>query len=120
MNGYVDPSGRVLVPLRVAAPDADEFVQFDAWIDTGFDGHLVLPMMIVQQLGLTQTACVAARLGDGNEVLLDVFACEVDWFGDAISLDVIANQGEVPLIGFGQLANHRLTIDYPNRTVSVE
>jgi clan AA aspartic protease len=120
MTGYVDKTGRVLIPLRVAAPDSTDFIRTEAWVDTGFNGELVLPMPVVQQLVLTQSACVTATLGDGQDVVLDVFSCNVEWFGEVISLDVIANQGDVPLIGFGLLKNHRLTVDYPGENVTIE
>ncbi len=43
MNGRVDEFGRALMAVSVRPPDVDESQEVEAWIDTGFNGDLVLP-----------------------------------------------------------------------------
>jgi hypothetical protein len=56
---------------------------------------------------------------DGTQVLLKTFHCEIEWFGKFRSLEVIANDGEMPLLGVGLLLAKVLTIDYTNLTLSL-
>lgn len=51
---------------------------------------------------------------------LEAYACELDWFGSRRAVEVIANDGEFPLLGIGLLIGHRLTIDYTDLTVTIE
>jgi hypothetical protein len=44
----------------------------------------------------------------------------VDWFGEVVAAQVIANEGKVPLLGTEFLANHRLVVDYVERTVTID
>ena len=82
-----------------------------AWIDTAFDGHLVFPLPLIQELELQSLVDTEAILADGRKVTLETFVCYLDWFGRLIPLQVIANDGKLPLLGTGLLENHILHID---------
>lgn len=43
MNGHVDDKLRALIPVSVAASTSDELKEILAWIDTAFNGSLVVP-----------------------------------------------------------------------------
>jgi predicted aspartyl protease len=68
MNGHVDADGRALVSvsLRSVASAAPDSVQ--AWIDTGFNGNLVLPQR--DWFGEDRDLEVVAN--DGEHALLGV------------------------------------------------
>jgi hypothetical protein len=53
-------------------------------------------------------------------VTLESFACVVDWFGEERRIEVIGNEGAVPLLGVQLLISHRLTVDYSKMTVAIE
>jgi clan AA aspartic protease len=120
MNGIVDEFGRALLDLRIRSVDMDEPVDITAWVDTAFNGELVVPRAIVETVGLEQSAGIRARLADGNEVTLESYACILDWFGNKRAVEVIANDGQMPLLGIGLLIGHRLTVDYTELTVNLE
>jgi clan AA aspartic protease len=120
MNGIVDEFGRALLDLRIRSVDMDELVDITAWVDTAFNGELVVPRAIVETVGLEQSAGIRARLADGNEVTLESYACILDWFGNKRAVEVIANDGQMPLLGIGLLIGHRLTVDYTELTVNLE
>ncbi|MEZ6034873.1 MAG: hypothetical protein R3C17_17415 [Planctomycetaceae bacterium] len=44
MNGHVDDYDRALLPIRIANARDTPYSEVLAWIDTAFDGHLVLPV----------------------------------------------------------------------------
>ncbi len=120
MNGVVDEFGRAVVTLDVHGASGDEPRQMTAWIDTAFNGELVVPRGMIESMGFQQSAGIRARLADGNEVTLESYSCVLDWFGERKAVEVVANDGEMPLLGVGLLLGHRLTVDYTQLTVSLE
>jgi len=91
----------------------------EAWIDTGFTGDVVLPLPVITELGLTQSGSVDAVLADGSQIELATYSCRIRWLDEERHLEVIANDGEVPLVGVGLLWGSQLCIDYVNHTVSL-
>ena len=111
-SGHVDDSGRAIVQVTIAANRNDRPHPIDVWVDTGFTGDLVVPRRIVEMLDLRQTGTVDGVLADGTQVLLATYHCEIEWFGKSRCLEVIANDGEMPLLGVGLLLAKELRIDY--------
>ncbi len=101
--------------IRLRQPNT----KLDAWIDTGFTGDLVIPLQQVVLLGLPLGPAVPAQLADGSIINLDTYTCLVDWFGAWKEIEVIANQGQFPLLGIGLLLERQLNIDYRAKTLSV-
>ncbi|MEZ6051356.1 MAG: hypothetical protein R3C02_08230 [Planctomycetaceae bacterium] len=91
-----------------------------AWIDTAFNGEPVVPRPMIDSMGFVQSAGIRARLADGNEVTLESYGCILDWFGEEKTVEVIANDGQMPLLGVGLLLGRRLTVDYAELTVTLE
>lgn len=120
MNGIVDEFSRALVTLSIRANSEAERTEIQAWIDTAFNGELVLPRRIVEATGLELTAGIDAKLADGNMVTLESFNCIVDWFDEDVAVEAIANEGEFPLLGIGLLVGHRLVVDYSTLNVTIE
>jgi predicted aspartyl protease len=68
---------------------------------------------------LQQSGTVDGILADGTEVLFQTYHREIHWFGRRSMLEVIANDGETPLLGVGLLLGKELRIDYTNLTLSL-
>ena len=83
MKGHVDEKRRALLAIRIAAPESDEFVQCWAWIDTAFNGSLVLPRKTAAELQLPIESSAEAVLADGTRVAMETFGCKLEWFGRA-------------------------------------
>lgn len=120
MNGFVDESGRALLALSIRSASNSKPIEITAWVDTAFNGELVVPHAIIEAAGLGQSAGIRARLADGNEVTLEAYTCILDWFGDERAVEVISNDGQMPLLGIGLLLGHRLTVDYSEMTLTLE
>jgi clan AA aspartic protease len=120
MNGIVDGAGRALLRLRVRNPNDAREADLDVWIDTGFTGELVLPQKHVTSLGLPIGPAVKAALADGSEIQLDTYTCLVFWFDEWKRIEVVANQGQFPLLGVGLLLDRKLVIDYAAKTLTAE
>ncbi len=120
MNGHVDNDGRALLTLAIRPSEEAAPCEIEAWIDTGFNGDLVLPQQQIDDLALPQSGTVVGILADGSEIVLDTYACRIDWFGEESDLEVLANEGEYALLGVGLLMDHELHISFRSGQVRIE
>lgn len=117
MRGFVDDQLRALVSVSVAATKGGKRTEFAAWIDTAFNRGLVIPRQQIELLGLVKESSAEAVLADGKTAELETFACFFDWFGATYETQVVANDGNYPLLGTALLADRKLEIDYKARSV---
>ncbi|MCG8449628.1 MAG: hypothetical protein MI725_08620 [Pirellulales bacterium] len=132
MKGTVDDAGRALLTLAIRPtvwPEirgqdvwatGTEVCELTVWVDTAFDGELVIPRATIHELSLPQSSAVKAILADGSDVLLETFGCQVEWFGIYREVEVIANEGHLPLLGVGMLRDRKLTVNYPTCELFLE
>ena len=79
----------------------------DAIVDTGFTGHLTLPMAVVTRLGLTPQQGSQAVMADGVVRPFNRYAADVSW--DGVWRPVLVyGTGREPLVGLRLLAGHEL------------
>lgn len=119
MNGHVDENGRALISVSIAATPEAPLRSLEVWLDTGCTGELVLPRALIEKLRLTSHGAVQVLLADGTTYLSETLLCDVEWFGERRTVEVVANNS-FPLLGVGLLLGHILTIDYTSLTLSVE
>ena len=120
MIGRVDEEGRALVTIRIGAANNALVHEVDVWVDTGFNGDLVLPKVYIDELKLPLAGTAKAVLADGSEVSLKVHLCLIEWFGEIRELNVVANDGSNPLLGVGLLIGRDLRVSYRGMTVAIE
>jgi predicted aspartyl protease len=77
----------------------------------------VIPRPQIERLGLKQASTTQAILADGHLVDLETFTCYLDWFGTIYRTQVVANDGEFPLLGTTLLADRKLIIDDTAKSV---
>jgi clan AA aspartic protease len=118
--GHVDNRGRALLVLSVRATRNAEPMDLTVWIDTAFTGELVIPRTTISAMDLPQSAAVMAGLADGTQVVLESYSCVIDRFGDLRLVEVIENDGEMPLLGVGLLNDRRLEVDYRKRSLVLD
>ncbi len=82
MNGHVDAFGRALLTVTVRPQEGGLADEVDVGVDTGFNGDLVLPRVLIEQLALPASGAVKAVLADGSQVALQTFSCVIDWFDE--------------------------------------
>ena len=119
MRGLVDEKLRALLRVPVSASRKGQRTEIVVWIDTAFNGGLVIPRKQIAELGLVQESSAEATLADGHPIELETFACFLDWFGNSYQTQIIANDGEFPLLGTMLLDGHRLDIDYKAKIVDL-
>ena len=120
MIGHVDSRGRALLEVAVSGKLDGTYVPATVWIDTAFDGHLVFSRELIEELDLESLVETEAILADGSKVVLETYVCFIDWFGGRMPLQVIANDGKLPLLGTGLLEQRVLHIDYVQRALSLD
>ena len=96
MKGFVDDKLRALLPVLVSASRDGNRTDMVMWIDTAFNGGLVIPRKQVAELGLVKQSSAEAILADGHSVDLETFACFFDWFSNAYILDVLPESSRPP------------------------
>ncbi len=89
-------------------------------IDTGFTGHLSLPLQDILTLGLPSLRTQRASLADNSEISLVTYLATILWDGKPVTVEVFAT-GERPLLGTGLLEGYSLKIRFvENGTVLIE
>ena len=119
MIGHVDENGRALVEIPIAATADAKLQPSSVWIDTGCTADLVLPRSLIESLKLPSHGAVQVVLADGTKHLYETFVCDLEWFGERRTVEVVANNS-FPLLGVGLLLGHTLTIDYSSLKLSVD
>jgi len=109
IQGFVNVRREAILPLVVSNANGKKQV-VEAVIDTGFNGFLTLPSIIITTLNLSWTASDIVTLGDGSETIFDLYASNVIWDGQYREVDVAESETE-PLIGMALLYGYRLQID---------
>jgi clan AA aspartic protease len=118
--GEVDELRRALLAVCLSPRPLGPKDSVRAWIDTAFNGGLVLPRREIARMGLKKSSTTEAILADGKTVELETYTCYLEWFGDNYRTQVVANDGDFPLLGTMLLENRVLSIDYRAKTLSLE
>ncbi|MBW4696221.1 MAG: clan AA aspartic protease [Lyngbya sp. HA4199-MV5] len=82
----------------------------DAIIDTGFTSFLSRPLAIITDLGLPWHYRDVGTLGDGSEVVFEIYKAAVVWDGQNQIVDVAASNAD-PLVGMSLLYGFKLQIE---------
>lgn len=107
--GVVNSNYEAVVTLPLRGPEGQER-EVDAVIDTGYNGFLTLPPVLVEELGLTLQSEGWATLANGMVETFDVYGVTLLWDGQPRYVDADA-VGPTPLAGMHLLDWHNLNID---------
>ena len=82
----------------------------DAVVDTGYNGFLTLPPVLVAELELTRLGQKSLVLANGRRDIFDTHGVTVFWDGQSRFVD--ADEADAaPLLGMSMLDNHDLRIE---------
>jgi clan AA aspartic protease len=101
MFGVVSDNCEAIVKVAVGRIGSPK-ITVNAVIDTGFTGFLSLPFSIITELDLPWYYRDVGTLGDGSEVIFDLYKASVIWDGQNQIVDVVASDA-APLVGMGLL-----------------
>ena len=108
IEGVVNGDYEAVVALVVRGPSG-RTQQIEAVVDTGFNGLLTLPKVLIVDLGLPFISTGRATLADGSEATYDVYEAAVLWDGHPRYVEAAAT-GNTPLIGMLLLDGHDLSV----------
>ncbi|MGB5594274.1 MAG: clan AA aspartic protease [Crocosphaera sp.] len=109
MFGAVNNNCEATIKLAVGRIGSPK-ITVDAVIDTGFTSFLSLPPSIISSLGLPWHYRDTGTLGDGSEVIFEIYKASVIWDGQNQIVDVVASDAD-PLVGMGLLYGFKLQIE---------
>ncbi|ETX00225.1 hypothetical protein [Candidatus Entotheonella palauensis] len=116
LRGYVDAGSQPWVSLTLMGSHG-QIVEFEAIIDTGFDGGLCLPRSLAEQIALQEMGMQRVELADGSQHIEPLFLGEVVFDGVRQWADISLTQGADALLGTALLKNYQLEIRFRSRTV---
>jgi len=119
MTGSVDAAGRALLIVSLRHPATGTTTDLTVWIDTGFTGDLIIPRTQLVSLGLPLGPTVYAVLADGSQIEVETYSCEIHWFGQWQTIEVLVSDGQLPLLGVGLLLGHDLVVSYTQNSVTL-
>lgn len=108
ISGRVTDDREAVIRLVVDSPTHGA-QEVEAVIDTGFDGWLSLPPVLISRFGLPWRRRGRALLADGSESVFDIYEGTVDWDGDRrrVSID---EANTAPLAGMSLLEGYELLV----------
>ncbi|MGA1621222.1 MAG: hypothetical protein ACO36E_00675 [Synechocystis sp.] len=109
MFGVVNNHCEAIIKVAVGCIGSPKIV-VDAVIDTGFTGFLSLSPSTITDLGLPWHYRDIGTLGDGSEVIFEIYKASVIWDGQEKIIDVAASEAD-PLVGMGLLYGFKLQIE---------
>jgi len=108
MTGTVNTDLEPLLKLTVRDAGGRPH-DFEAVIDSGFNGFLTLPPVLIAALGLAWLCRQQGQLADGSIQAFDVYVATVDWHGRPRSVEVEAADAE-PLLGMALMQGSELRL----------
>ena len=87
MFGFVNDRCEAMIKVAIGNADSQK-IMIDAVIDTGFTSILTLPAEIIESLGLPWSCFDFATLGDGSEVIFEMYKASIIWDGEIKVVDV--------------------------------
>ena len=103
---------------RIALSIAGERVSLV--VDTGFNGELMLPRRLLEELGFVYSMESEAELADGSLVETTLYSGKITWFGEERLVQVVATDSEDGLLGTAMLFGVTLFMDLDEDRVVLE
>ena len=117
-RGYIDASGHPRFKITVHGPTGKG--EFDALIDTGFTGFLLLPELAASRLGMVSVTTMPFTMANGAEEPFRVLIGNVEIFPNETLSGIVALGGfACPLIGMGLLRKAKKALFVDSTTVAL-
>lgn len=119
IRGAITDDLEAVVELIVVGP-AGKHHSITAVVDTGYNGHLTLPISLINRLRLVWLQRGRAELADGNDIFFDVFQGTVVWDRRRTAIPIDESE-TVPLVGMALLKGFELRMKVrTNGTVAIK
>ena len=109
IDGEVNRRWEAVIDLAVRGNQGREIV-LDVVIDTGFTSYLTLPLSVIESLELSHEGAEMIGLGDGSQVLTQLYAARARINESWSPIIVQQSEGDI-LAGMALLEDMLLTIE---------
>lgn len=117
-RGYVDEKLQAKAPIALLDKNAEQS-SLDGVVDTGFVGDLCISIHEVPNMDLTFSHEEKFMLANGEIIKQDVYLGKVIFDKRLVTAKVVVSTSRDTLIGAFLLADKKLDIDYPRRSVVI-
>ena len=108
ITGEVNAFYEAIVPV-ILQDTSGQSHEFEAIIDTGFNGSLTLPPDLITMLQSPWRTRGSAEMADGSETTFDIYAATVIWDGASRSI-LVSSVDTMPLFGMRLQADYDLHV----------
>ncbi len=106
------------VPIQVAIAESPTRFDFEALVDTGFDGDVIAPEGTLTQGSHEPDQYVTVRLADDSLVPAALYEAGTIWLGDTpLSPVNVLAVGDEAIVGFGVLRRFTVTVEHDKRLI---
>lgn len=114
IDGTVSIDGTPEIVVRIGERD------WTAVIDTGFNGDLELPKSLQKEVDATYVGQMRSTLAAGQTIEEPCYSVRFPFDGELYDAQATFVDEQTILIGTRLLDLHRLTIDFPKKSVRIE
>ncbi|MFQ5730333.1 MAG: hypothetical protein ACE5KM_00100 [Planctomycetaceae bacterium] len=114
IDGTVTIDGIPTITMNIAGAD------WEATIDTGFNGDLELPLELMPHVDAVYFGPVTSHRAGGQRIVESGYDVRVPFDGELREAQATFVEGPTILIGTRLLNRHRLVIDFRNRTLRLD
>ncbi|CAD6492956.1 MAG: hypothetical protein CHKLHMKO_00382 [Candidatus Argoarchaeum ethanivorans] len=119
IKGEIGTVGSPIIKAKIIGSRAE--IVTDGILDTGFSGHLCLPITTAVSLGLELTGLERVELADGT-ILEDepVFSGRMEWNEGIVDVDIVLTKSADALLGTALLGGMEVRLNYSTNEVVLE
>lgn len=93
--------------------------KIEALLDTGFNGHVMLPRAVIEELGLEQIGISDYLTASGDAKLTKVHVGKIMLLDEEIEVPILSTAANFSLVGMGLFHDCRIVIDGSSNVVEV-
>ncbi len=98
---------------------AVESRKVEALLDTGFNGHVMLPRAVIEELGLDQLGISDYLTASGDTKLTRVYVAKIMFLEEEIEVPILSTDADFSLAGMELFHDCRIVIERSNNVVEV-
>lgn len=112
MKGYFK-FGNPVIELTI------EGRKIEMLLDTGFNGHIMLPESIISELALDQIGISDYLTASGDDKLTKVYKGEIEFLGEKIEVPILSTDADFSLAGMELFHSCRIVVERSKNIVEV-
>ena len=100
--------------FRYGNPIVEIFIEgkkVEMLLDTGFNGHILLPQMVIKELNLEQIGISDYLTASGEEVITKIYKGKIDFFDKQVDVTILSTDSDFSLAGMELFHECRIIIE---------